>query len=155
LVLAVVGLATASTACGGDDVRELPALAVPGLAGGDELDIGALTGPAVLNLWATWCVPCTEELPDFQRASEQFPDVRFIGIDATGFGEDADSRSFLADLGVTYEQYVDTDGTFATEVEVTELPATLVLDGDGAVVFFEQGRVSLDELVTQLARLDD
>ena len=38
-------------------------------------------GPAVVNLWATWCQPCRKELPAFQEVSAARPDVRFVGVD--------------------------------------------------------------------------
>jgi cytochrome c biogenesis protein CcmG/thiol:disulfide interchange protein DsbE len=117
------------------------------------LETGTLNGPAVINLWAVWCVPCTEELPDFQRASDDLAEVRFVGIDETGFGEDERSVEFLADLGVTYDQYVDPDGALSGELEVTELPATLIVDAEGAIVWLHQGQVTYDELVDRLTAL--
>jgi thiol-disulfide isomerase/thioredoxin len=146
-------VALAATACGGDDTRNLPALVLPALLGGPELHTSTVRGPAVINLWAVWCGPCTDELPDFQRASDDLAHVRFLGIDETGFGEDERSVEFLADLGVTFEQYVDTDGALSTELEVTELPATLIVDAEGTIVWLHQGEVSYDELVERLADL--
>jgi len=153
LVATWLAVAMALTGCGGSDSHELPAVVLPALGLGDGVDMGSLTGPAVINIWATWCTPCLAELPDFQRASGEFRDVRFLGVDATGFGEDDESLEFLADLGVTYSQFVDSDGVFAADVQVTELPATLVVDDEGDVVFFHQGQVSYDELSDHLADL--
>ena len=151
MVAVTVGLLV--SACGDDGARELPAISIPALGDGDVLDVGALDGPAVVNFWATWCQPCLRELPDFQRASEDFPDVRFVGVDATGFGETTESVDFLADLGVTYEQYVDTDGELSAELDITEMPATLIVDGEGEVSWFRQGQVSYDQLAERLAEL--
>jgi thiol-disulfide isomerase/thioredoxin len=150
---AITALALVVVACGDDGNGALPAVTLPALGGEGEIDVGGIGGPAVINLWAVWCVPCTEELPDFERASKELDDVRFIGIAETGFGEDDESVEFLAGLGVTYEQYVDTDGALAAEVEVTELPATLVVDADGDIAWRHQGQVSYDELVERLADL--
>ena len=150
---AVITVALAATACGGDEARNLPAVELPALQDGPMLETGTLHGPAVINLWAVWCVPCTEELPDFQRASDDLAEVRFVGIDETGFGEDERSVEFLADLGVTYDQYVDPDGALSGELEVTELPATLIVDAEGAIVWFHQGQVTYDELVDRLTAL--
>ena len=150
---ALAAAALVVTACGGDARDGLPDVTLPALAGDGALDVAAASGPGVINLWATWCAPCTEELPDFQRASEDLPDVRFIGVDETGFREDGESVEFLADLGVTYEQFVDPDGAFMAEVEVTELPATLIIDAEGEIAWRHQGRVSYDELVERLADL--
>lgn len=149
----LAALAVAVTACGDDGADGLPDVTLPALEADGELDVATLSGPAVVNLWAVWCVPCTEELPDFQRASEDHPEVRFIGVDETGFGEDARSVEFLADLGVTYEQFVDPDGELSAEVAVTELPATLVVDADGEIAWSHQGQVTYDELVDRLADL--
>jgi thiol-disulfide isomerase/thioredoxin len=146
-------VALAATACGGDDAQNLPALELPALPEGPVLETGTLHGPAVINLWAVWCVPCTEELPDFQRASDDLAEVRFLGIDETGFGEDERSVEFLADLGITYDQYVDPDGALSSELEVTELPATLIVDDEGAIVWLHQGQVTYDELVERLRDL--
>jgi cytochrome c biogenesis protein CcmG, thiol:disulfide interchange protein DsbE len=148
---AAVGLLV--SACGDDGARNLPAISIAALGEGDVLDVGELDGPAVVNFWATWCQPCLRELPDFQRASEDFPDVRFVGVDATGFGETTESIDFLADLGVTYEQYVDTDGELSAELDITEMPATLIVDGEGEVSWFRQGQVSYDQLAERLAEL--
>ncbi len=150
-VLALAGCGGGSG--GGGDSRELPAVVLPALDGSDGLDVGAFAGPAVINVWATWCTPCLAELPDFQRVSEESPDVRFVGVDATGFDDDDESVDFLADLGVTYPQFVDPDGEFAAEVEITELPATLVVDAAGKVAYFHQGQVSYDDLTDQLVDL--
>jgi thiol-disulfide isomerase/thioredoxin len=149
----VAALVLAGAACGGDGDQGLPAVTLPALAGDGELALATLTGPAVINLWATWCAPCTEELPDFQRASEAHPGVRFVGVDETGFGDDAESAGFLDGLGVTYEQFVDPDGELAAAVEVTELPATLLVDADGEIAWRHQGQVSYDDLVGRLAAL--
>ena len=153
IAAAAVAVAFLASACSDDGARELPAMSIPALGDGDVLDVGALDGPAVVNFWATWCQPCLRELPDFQRASEDFRDVRFVGVDATGFGEDRESVEFLAALGVTYEQYVDTDGEFSAELDITEMPATLVVDGQGEVAWFRQGEVSYDQLAERLAEL--
>jgi len=153
LGVALMVVALAATACGGDDARKLPALELPALSDGSELETSTLHGPAVINLWAVWCVPCTEELPDFERASDDLAEVRFVGIDETGFGEDERSVEFLAELGVTYEQYVDPDGELSSELEVTELPATLIVDAEGTIVWLHQGQVTYDELVERLTNL--
>lgn len=120
---------------------------------GTSLDVGALAGPAVINVWATWCQPCVAELPEFQAVSAEYPSVRFIGVDATGVDDDPESVRFLADLEVTYEQFADPDGEFSAGLEITELPTTVVVGADGEVALLHQGRLTRDELVRELADL--
>ena len=83
-----------------------PPLAALHAQGGELLDGGgktlharlaALKGyPVVINKWASWCVPCKEELPAFQRASAEYGKrVAFIGLDSGDSGK-ANARSVLA-----------------------------------------------------------
>ena len=68
---ALVALAVVA-GCGGDDTEPtaLPAVSLASLDGtGPALELDTLRGPAVVNLWATWCVPCRQELPAFQEVS--------------------------------------------------------------------------------------
>jgi thiol-disulfide isomerase/thioredoxin len=145
--LAVVAV-LALTACSGDDggdATELPALTMaPMTAGGPSLDLAALTGPAVVNLWATWCGPCRRELPAFQEVSVARPEIRFIGID---IGEDAaKARDYLDELGVTFDQFVDEDGGLTNALGAASLPVTLVVAADGSVATEHLGPMSVDEL---------
>jgi len=135
-------------ACSGDDGAgdaDLPDLTMAPLTAGEApLELAALTGPAVVNLWATWCGPCRRELPAFQEVSEARPDVRFIGID---IGEDAaDARDYLDELGVTFDQFVDEDGGLTDALGAASLPVTLVVGEDGSVATKHLGPMTADEL---------
>ena len=150
-------LAGIAACAGGDDDDgsagdRLPDLTVPALLAGEpELDLAELDGPAVVNLWATWCVPCRRELPDFQTASEQHPDVRFVGID---IGEDVDdAQAFIDELGVTFDQFADLDGELSGALGVASLPVTIVIDGNGVIDTRHLGPMSIAELDEAIAAL--
>jgi thiol-disulfide isomerase/thioredoxin len=149
LAVAVLALA----ACGDDDDAgrtRLPDVTLDALdPDGTPLALGELGGPAVLNLWATWCAPCREELPAFQEVSESRADVRFVGVD---IAEDpATARAFLDELGVTFEQYLDDAGELSEALGVAGLPVTIVLDADGRVATEHIGPMSVDDLEAALA----
>ncbi|GAB3326927.1 hypothetical protein GCM10027451_52300 [Geodermatophilus aquaeductus] len=144
-------LAADGATTGGAD--GLPALRLPCLTGGQEVALEDLGGrPVVVNLWASWCAPCREEMPLLQAAYERHGDrVGFLGVDTE------DSRpaavSLLTDLGVTYAQVVDEDKALMTALAVPGLPVTLAVAADGRVVDRQVGQVSaerLEELVTRL-----
>lgn len=146
LLVAVAG------GCGGaDDPRgALPDVTVRSLHdGAPPLAIGALRGPAVVNLWATWCAPCRKELPAFQEVSAARRDVRFIGVD---IGEDASTaRDYLAGLGITFDQYLDDRGQFSDALGTAVLPVTLIVDRTGKIATEHVGPMSTDELQRVLA----
>jgi thiol-disulfide isomerase/thioredoxin len=148
-------LAVAAAACGADGeegAERLPDVTLTALSAGDApLDLGDLDGPAVVNLWATWCAPCRRELPDFQRVSEEWPDVRFVGVD---IGEDAaKAEAFLDELGVTFEQYVDEAAELTTALGAASLPVTLIVAGDGTVARNHLGPLSAGDLTDTLTDL--
>ena len=145
---AAAGVAAAAllVACGSDggDGR-LPDTTVESLDGGATISLADVDGPAVINLWATWCVPCRTEIPEIEAVHRlRGDDVAFLGIDV---GETADeARQFLAEVGATYDQYLDADGSASTALEATTLPVTIVIDADGAVVARELRRIDQDSL---------
>ena len=67
-----------------------------------------------MNLWATWCVPCRKEIPDFEAVHQARGDaVRFVGVNV---GEEPDqAAAFIAEVGATYDQYLDPQGYVSTE----------------------------------------
>lgn len=150
-------------ACGGDDADRngavvggtrttLPDLTLEPLVAGDAaLDLGSLRGPAVVNLWATWCGPCRRELPAFQEVSTSYPDVRFIGVD---IGEDTGAaRAYLDELGVSFEQFADSDAALTDAIGAASLPVTLVVAPDGSIATEHLGPMSVDQLADAISEL--
>lgn len=131
----------------------LPALRLPCLVGGQDVSLDDLGDrPVLLNLWASWCAPCREEMPLLQMAYERHGDrIGVLGV----ITEDTRSAaaSLLADLGVTYAHLEDPDKKLLTEVAAPGLPITLAVAADGAILDRQIGQTSaarLDELVSLL-----
>jgi cytochrome c biogenesis protein CcmG/thiol:disulfide interchange protein DsbE len=144
--LRALALAIGLVACsgGGDDPAGLPDLELDPLPPADApLQLADVTGPAVVNLWATWCRPCREELPAFQAVANARRDVRFIGVNSQEAGE---ARAFLDELGITYEQYADGDGELAEALGAAALPVTVVIDAEGAIAARLLGPLSVADL---------
>jgi cytochrome c biogenesis protein CcmG/thiol:disulfide interchange protein DsbE len=148
--LAVVVASCGGGSGGGGDA--LPDVTLASLdAGAPALDVGSLRGPAVVNLWATWCQPCRKELPAFQEVSTARPDVRFVGVD---IAEDpGKARDFLADLGITFDQYLDDRGELTDALGTAVLPVTIIVDADGKVATEHIGPMSVGDLQDALADL--
>ena len=139
-LVAAIGLVSCGSDGGGAD--RLPDVEVVGLESGDVMNVAAIEGPAVINLWATWCAPCRAEMPAFQQVHADLGDaVRFIGINE---GDDsAAATEFVADVGAEYDQYLDADGALTDALRIAGLPATIVVDGSDTVVELYLGE--LDE----------
>ena len=134
------------------DGPRLASLDLPCLTSGVPVNPARLYGrPVVLNLWATWCQPCREEMPMLQAAhSRRQGQVQFVGVNTKDRPDWA--AEFLQQIKVTYPEVVDTDGQLLGAVRSPGLPVTLVVDRDGRLVGQQVGRISqqrLDELIAQ------
>lgn len=101
------------------------------------LSLKDLKGKAiVLNVWASWCVPCNQEAPMLQTAwkqmSVQGKDVVFLGIDFQDSRSDA--LSFLHKYGISYPNVLDASGSVSIDYGVTAVPETIFINSKGTVV---------------------
>lgn len=125
---------------------DLPDLSLDCIGGG-SLDLTRAPGtPTVLNLWASWCGPCREELPLVEQlAAAAGDELRVIGVASQDGLPQA--TSFAADTGLTFPTAVDAEGAVAAGLGLTGLPHSVFLAADGSVVHVEIGAVrSIDEL---------
>lgn len=142
-------------AAGPDRVQvgeRLPALSLPCLTPGADVDLAAIGGkPVLINLWASWCDPCLREMPLLQQAyAEHGDDIQFVGVDTKDRADAA--AAFLDTVDVTYPQLVDLDGALLRSVGVPGLPVTLVLSADGRVTGRHIGELSESDVAELLEK---
>lgn len=102
--------------------------------------------PVVLNLWASNCPPCVQEMPAIERVHQQLKDrVTFVGVDTQDPSRD-DADKLVAKTGVTYDLVVDQNGELAQALDVVVLPTTVLVDANGRVVTSKAGAVDEDRL---------
>ena len=152
-----VALALLATACGSSSdesasTTPLPDVDLVALSDGSTTNLGDLEGPAVINLWATWCAPCRREIPDFQEVNRVRGDeINFVGINV---GENADqAQEFVDEVGATYDQYLDPDGYAVTELNTSAMPVTIVVDADGFISTRHLGPMNQDDLNNAIDRV--
>ncbi len=130
-----------------------PDFEVP-LFDGSEFSLSAHLGddgrPVVLNLWASWCVPCRREMPALDDFAAEHPEVLMLGVAV----EDtrANAEAFAEEVNVSYPLGIDEEAALAGRYPYFGLPVTWVIDSDGMVVRQLIGEVNidlLDRIVTQ------
>jgi cytochrome c biogenesis protein CcmG/thiol:disulfide interchange protein DsbE len=116
---------------------------VPGL-GRADLTQGGVT---LVNVWASWCVPCRTEHPVLLRLGA-LPGVRLVGIDYKDVPENA--RRFLGELGNPFAAVgIDQAGRTAIDWGVYGVPETFVVDGRGRIAYKQVGPLT-DALVERV-----
>jgi len=95
--------------------------------------------PIVVNFWASWCVPCRNEMPALNDVAQRRPDVLFVGVAV----EDAEkaARGFAEDVGVDYPVGLDNDGQVLAAYPTLGLPTTWFITGDGVLAAKKTGEV--------------
>lgn len=105
-----------------------------------QASMAALRGyPVVVNKWASWCGPCREEFPIFQKVSVQLgKKVAFLGVDTQD--NDGAARTFLKQYPVSYPTYRDPDLKIATSLQAgVAWPTTIFFDKRGKLVYAHPG----------------
>lgn len=139
--------------CGGDDAADdgdWPDVTVVATADGSEVSsVDAVgDGLTVVSLWATWCGPCKKELPMLEELSAE--GVSVVGVN---IGDSPDAvDDFLDEFGITFPNYIDTDGVLMSDLDVPTVPATMIVV-DGELVWENLGEVTRADIDAQLAAL--
>jgi cytochrome c biogenesis protein CcmG/thiol:disulfide interchange protein DsbE len=107
----------------------------------------------LLNIWASWCLPCEDEAPDlvaFQKAHGG-ADFTILGIQ-TQDGT-ADGLEFVREFKLNYPSLRDGSGDYADELGSTGVPETILLDSEGKVAYVRRGQVDAELLDAEVLPL--
>jgi thiol-disulfide isomerase/thioredoxin len=130
-----------------------PSFSVPALDGGAS-GLDAYRGRiVVMNLWASWCPPCREEMPDLQRFYRAYAskNVVVLGVDER---ESPDRiRSFTQSLGVRYPILIDDQQQYGRVYAAIGLPTTFIISPKGIVVRGFDGPLSYPQMVAAVEPL--
>ncbi len=126
-----------------DATTELPRLGGPGSAA-----LADYRGRWVLvNVWASWCVPCRTESPALERfyRAHRGPRFTILGIDSNDLTDDA--LAFIRRYRISYPQVRDGSGDYSQgELGTTGVPESFLVDPRGRLVAHSLGPVSEDYL---------
>ncbi len=114
----------------------------------------------LLNLWATWCIPCREEFPDLVKIKNSFPDVDIVGI-SNDYKDEIETKikPFLKKQNVNFTNYVNgfDNGTdlidFLNKNWNGALPATFIFDSHGNLKVFAPGKKDFNYFQRELFKL--
>jgi cytochrome c biogenesis protein CcmG/thiol:disulfide interchange protein DsbE len=147
----VIVCSLAVAACAGDtssatrvDIgAPVPAYAAVSLAG-DSVSLAALRGKVVLlNVWATWCHPCRDEIPELQAIHERYAarGLELVGISVDTESADDAIRAFMRDFRMTYPVWRDPAERVSAQFHIVGVPATFLIDREGVLRWRKTGPI--------------
>jgi cytochrome c biogenesis protein CcmG, thiol:disulfide interchange protein DsbE len=121
-----------------------------------ELDSLLVKGPVLLNFWASWCKPCKEELPEFNKIKKEFSakglNVILVTIDKPSSVSKA--KSFLKTKGFDLELLKDCDLKVIKSFGGGEsVPYTFLIDKEKNITFKKKGQTGYGELLKEVSKL--
>jgi cytochrome c biogenesis protein CcmG/thiol:disulfide interchange protein DsbE len=131
--------------------KPVPQFDLPAVEGLDVPGFGsaALTGePTVVNVFASWCIPCRDEHPLLEALKAQ-TGVKLFGINHSDAPENA--VAFLAELGNPYDAVgADRDRRVSIDWGVYGVPETFLVDAEGVIVYKHVGPLTPEAIESEL-----
>jgi peroxiredoxin len=105
-------------------------------ASGQTVRLSDLRGrPVIVNLWASWCIPCRSEMPALERVHRDYhaQGLALLGVNATNQDSRAAALDFVQAEGLTFTVLFDDDGAASSRYALRALPTTFFIDAAGII----------------------
>jgi len=142
----IAGCEAPAPATSGQLGESAPAYGALDMAG-DSVRLADLRGEVVLlNVWATWCIPCRREVPELQALHTELAGkgLRVVGVSVDASGSEDVVRSFAEEFGMTYTILRDPGEVVSSRFRIQGVPASLLIDRQGTVIWRHIGPFEKD-----------
>jgi peroxiredoxin len=107
---------------------------------GGQVSLASLKGNVVMvNFWATWCVPCRQEMPHLQALYERYQSLGFELLAVNVEDNPAGARKWLEETPVTFPVLFDPKNEVTKLYKVQTMPSTVLVARDGTMRFIHHG----------------
>lgn len=148
LAVIVVACGTAAGIAPGTPAADLP----PTSAEDFEAHLAGIDKPAVVNIWASWCLPCRAEAPLLDQAFEKYgSDVEFIGVDVQD--NQTDANAFISEFGLDFDHFFDKDREVPNHYAGIGTPITFFFGPGGELITAHNGVIDERTLALNIDEL--
>lgn len=116
-----------------------PDMAVRDLKNNPQTIVMASGKITILNLWATWCGPCREEMPSLDRLAGLLDDTKFRVVGMSVDQDDHLVREYLIERKIFFENYLDYNMNNTDLLGIRVFPSTFFIAGDGRLLKVVEG----------------
>ncbi len=123
---------------------------------GPQINLNDLRGmPVVVNVWASWCLPCRAEMPAIEKIYQEFSKqgLQVLAVNATNQDDLADVKNFIQEHQLTFPIFLDTTGVVSDLYLVRSLPTTFFISQEGIINEIIIGQMSEALLRIQVEKL--
>lgn len=117
---------------------------------GTEVSLSQFSGQSVfINFWASWCLPCREEMPELVRSYEthKAQGLMILGVNLTYSDTLPDVQAFASEFNITFPVLLDQDGTVSQKLyPVIGLPTSVFIHRDGIIARVQVGKMTVSRL---------
>ena len=145
-VLTVVAGAAACTSADAGRIEvghTVPEYSAVSLAG-DSVSLTGMRGRVVLlNVWATWCHPCRDEIPELREIQTRYQGQPFdvVGVSVDAEGAESLIGAFIEEFGMNYPIWLDPEDRVSTRFLLVGVPTTFLIDKQGVLRWRKTGPV--------------
>jgi peroxiredoxin len=122
---------------------------------GQTVALSQLKGqPVLLNFWATWCGPCTHEMPFLQQVYQDWPEEELVLL-AVNIGESSSQvAQFMQSQGFSFPVLLDRSGNTAQKYNIIGIPTTFFIDSKGVIreikIGFFQSKADIEAILSEI-----
>lgn len=124
--------------------------------GGETVRLSDLVGrPVVISYWATWCIPCQQELPILQNLAQEFQSQGLTVVTVNAIDQDTmqDVQAMVGEKGMTMPVLLDQGSQFASTYGALFFPTTIFVDASGVIRYIRLGDSSEADLRNKVESL--
>ena len=115
---------------------------------GKQQSLSQYRGKVVLvNFWATWCKPCTTEMPAMQAMYDKLQDKGFVVLAVNELEDESKVREHITQHGHTFPVLMDRDNKVANQFGVFGLPVSVFIDEKGVVREYIKGGLLTEQII--------
>lgn len=104
----------------------------------------------LVNFWATWCKPCTTEMPAMQASFDRLRDKGFVVLAINELEDDDKVRAHIKQYGHTFPVLMDRDNKVANQFGVFGLPVSVFIDQQGRVQEYIKGGLLTEQMINDV-----